>query len=190
MRRVVSAILSPVKEGPYRAEVEREADAFAAALLMPSYLLNQLVNKEPLSKRRLEFIAREFQTSLVSTAIRCVLHSHFPCCLVGIRNGAVAYSFASLALIGSGIYPPKRGSRLPSSGHTAWQQFVEGSLQPCSNEVLGSAWLQIFREKFRGVWARQEFIPARTLETLLVLVTIAEDDLIEEEPDEYDDDED
>jgi hypothetical protein len=52
--------------------MEREADAFAAGLLMPKNLMRPLVNEAELSLDRIEAFAGIFQTSRVSTAIRSV----------------------------------------------------------------------------------------------------------------------
>jgi len=51
---------------------EREADTFAASLLMPAYLASSIVNKNELTLSRLDDIARTFEISLLCTAIRAV----------------------------------------------------------------------------------------------------------------------
>ena len=68
-------------------QIEREADSFAASLLMPTHLIKPLVNAGELSASRINELAGLFQTSLTSTAIRSVRVSHFPCGVAGIRNG-------------------------------------------------------------------------------------------------------
>ena len=90
---------------------EREADAFAAALLMPKRLMRPMVNSGELTLRRIDELARHFHTSNVSTAIEAVKLSHFPCALVGIRDGLIAWTFLSQSLREAGCYPRERGSR-------------------------------------------------------------------------------
>jgi len=81
--------------------VEREADAFAAALLMPKSMLRPMVNRAPIALSDVERFANVFRTSFVSTAIRSVQLSDFPCAVVGIRAGQIAWGFLS-ELLGSG----------------------------------------------------------------------------------------
>src|SRR6267142_534115 len=73
--------------------IEREADAFAAALLMPRPIFGRIVNRQPLHLAQVERCAEMFQTSLVSTAIRSVQLSDFPCAVVSIRAGQLSWGF-------------------------------------------------------------------------------------------------
>src|SRR5690606_41173276 len=52
--------------------------------------------------------------SITSTARCAVELSDFPCALVGVRGGRVAFSFHSQAMIDGGFYPRPRGSALRS----------------------------------------------------------------------------
>src|SRR5688572_20623786 len=83
--------------GEFRSNVsiEREADAFAASLLLPSHLLSPIVNAQALSLTRIQQLADTFETSLTSTAIRSVQLSHFPCALAAIRQGSIVWMFPS-----------------------------------------------------------------------------------------------
>lgn len=105
--------------------IEREADAFAASLLLPTHLVSPIVNAQPLTYARLRHIADTFETSLISTAIRSVQLSHFPCALAAIRQGAVAWMFASEALIATKMYPRK--GHLPPNAIEAYAKFQVGS---------------------------------------------------------------
>lgn len=162
-------------------QIEREADAFAASFLMPRFLLRPVINSSPLSLARLESTKDAFQTSLVSTTIRSVQLSDFPCAVIGIKDGIVAWSFWSPSLINSGIYPRKRGSSLPPKGNSSWNDFKEGRREWTPDDTHANRWLQIFREDFESVWANEQFIPVPILDTLMVLVTIEESDLMQDE---------
>ena len=95
----------------YRSDtvMELEADAFAASLLMPTHLIKPLVNAGELTRERLIELAERFDVSLVSAAIRSVRLCHYPCALVGIRDGSISWMFPSDA-------PNQRG-RLPATEH-------------------------------------------------------------------------
>jgi len=80
------------------AVAEREADAFAAAMLMPSTSFGPDLNAEQPSLRLMSELASKFQTSLTSTLFRAVQLTDFPAAFVGLKNGAVAWCFPSEAL--------------------------------------------------------------------------------------------
>jgi hypothetical protein len=62
---------------------ERVADAYAADLLMPSYLFRPLARKQPkLSWKAVTALADAFDTSKSATAIRLVQGDHFPALLI------------------------------------------------------------------------------------------------------------
>jgi hypothetical protein len=96
--------------------------------LLPSRLVKPIINTGELSVARLERIATDFQTSLVSTAIRSVQLSHFPCALAGIREGMVAWMFPSEPLIEAGIYPNK--GILPHNAVEPWAEFQVSATSP------------------------------------------------------------
>lgn len=70
--------------------VEKEADSFAASILLPTRLARPIINKHELSVDRIIQIADHFNASFVSTTFRCVALSDFPCAVAGIRGGEVA----------------------------------------------------------------------------------------------------
>ncbi|MEX2139020.1 MAG: ImmA/IrrE family metallo-endopeptidase [Pirellulales bacterium] len=167
--------------------IEREADSFAASLLLPTRLVKPIVNSGELSVERLEGIADDFQTSLVSTAIRCVQLSHFPCALVGIRQGAVAWTFPSEALIDAGIYPNK--GVLPQNAMEPWAEFQLGIGDRSENEGRVRDWFNTYERNDLGrVFVTEEYIPVTSMGMLLVLITMNESDVFLEEEEEYEDD--
>jgi hypothetical protein len=177
-----------INEFRSKSLIEREADAFAASLLLPTDLVKPIINAGELSVSRLEGIAIDFQTSLVSTAIRAVQLSHFPCALVGIRQSAVAWTFPSDALIEAGIYPNK--GVLPRNATEPWAEFQVGVADRTRNEGRVRDWFNTYeREDLGRVFVTEEFVPVNSMGTLLVLITMDENDVAPDNDEEdYDDD--
>lgn len=171
--------------------LEREADAFAASLLLPTPLVKPMVNERQLSLSCIDEIAQHFNTSIVSTAIRSVRLSHFPCAIAGIRDGAVAWMFPSESLIEAGIYP-NRGI-LPTNAIEPWSGAHSGFEDRSEGEGNVADWFRTFdREDLDEIYVTEEYHPVPIMGTLLVLLTLDEEDLIEDaddadEPEESDD---
>lgn len=165
--------------------VEREADAFAANLLLPTHLVNPIVNRRELSLERLDEIAAQFETSLVSTAIRAARLSHFPCAVAGIRDAAVAWMFPSESLIKAGIYP-RRGI-LPECAAEQWDALHDGRGERVTHDGTVSNWFQTFeRDHLDELYVSEEYHPISVMGTLLVLLTLDERDLNhDDDPDEW-----
>lgn len=174
-----------INEFRSKIRIEREADAFAATLLLPSHLVMPVVNGEELSVARLRIIADEFQASLVSTAIRSVQLSHFPCAIAGIRDGSVAWMFPSASLIEAGIYPTK-GS-LPHNAQNQWNKFQLGAGDISAGESRVGDWFRTYGGGLHSIFVTEEYIPVSSMGTLLVLLTMNEADVRSDEEDDADD---
>jgi Zn-dependent peptidase ImmA (M78 family) len=176
-----------INEFRSKLTIEREADAFAASLLLPTHLVSPIVNQGEPSVARLEHIAAEFETSLVSTAIRSVQLSHFPCALAGIRDGSVAWMFPSESLIDAGIYPRK--GALPRNARSRWAEFQVGGTDRSEDEGRIGEWFQTYdRDHLDQILLTEEYVPSQILGTLLVLLALDESDVFAEEEPEDDDD--
>ncbi|HWL10156.1 MAG TPA: ImmA/IrrE family metallo-endopeptidase [Planctomicrobium sp.] len=178
-----------VSEFRSNAKIEKEADAFAASLLLPTHLVQPIINHGNLSLNAIDNIAGAFETSRVSTAIRAVQLSHFPCAVAGIRNGIVAWMFPSEPLIEAGIYP-NRGV-MPDNAREPWDRCRMSV--PADSEAGGQVqdWFQTYqREDLDEVYVHEEYIPVPSMGTLLVLLTIDESDVFADDEDEYRDDDD
>lgn len=79
-------------------EREREADTFAASLLLPRFLLEDTLNLHPPTLDYVIRLAGQYATSLTSTALRVVALSHFPCALVRLHEGKVEFGSISESL--------------------------------------------------------------------------------------------
>jgi hypothetical protein len=167
-------------------QMEREADAFASTLLLPTKLVKPLVNAEQLSVPRLCDIAGRCGVSLTCAMFRSVRLSHFPCAVAAIREGAVAWTFVSEALIENGLYP-KRG-HLPRSAKVPFAEHTSGKLDKCTQDGMADEWFETYgNQRLSHLCLLEEYVPAPFMDSLLVLLTLDEQDLITED-DEVDDD--
>ena len=167
-------------------QIEREADAFAASLLMPTQFAKPIINERELSLDRIEGIANQFGVSMISAAIRSVCLSDFPCALAGIRDGQVAWMFASESLPEAGIYP-NRGF-LPVNAEQPWEDMQAGSFEQTEAEGQTSDWFRTFaKEEIDELCVTEEYLPIPAMDTLLTLLTIDENELTGDD-DGYEDD--
>ena len=70
-------------------QMEREADAFAAGLLLPRKVFQRRLGEKELSISFLTKLTEEFQTSFVCTALRAAKLTPFPCAEEVRRHGEV-----------------------------------------------------------------------------------------------------
>lgn len=97
-------------------EVERQADAFAAGLLMPKHLVAPYINCDPdATMASIKKAASEFDVSLTSMLVRWTQLSHYPCATLCIRDGKIQWGFAAEAFRGCGLWRCKRGVSLISA---------------------------------------------------------------------------
>lgn len=166
--------------------IEREADAFAAGLLMPKRLMRPAVNTGELSFPRVKEIAKMFKTSLVSAMIRSVGLSDFPCAVVGIRDSSIAWSFLSPPLKEAGCYPLQARSPLPLSGKRLWDQLTSAPKARYECDGILSEWFRTYdKEHLSELFVHVEARWIMSMGTFLVLLTADENDLatIEEDDD-------
>ncbi len=158
--------------------VEREADAFAAGLLMPSKLFCPIVNEKEPTIQRIKSIADDFQTSWVSTAIRSVSVSDFPCEIVGLREARVAWRFPSPALIEGGCYPLSKGAIPSSTAREQREKFSQGEFTEGEFSAQPSHWFRSYGPAEKTFTVTEQYLPVPTMGTLLVLLTVPESDLV------------
>jgi len=165
--------------------IETEADAFAAGLLMPSDLLGPLVNEGDLTFSQIEEWAGTFDTSVTSTARRSIELSDFPCALVGVRDGRVGFSFHSRAMIEGGCYPRPRGSDLPADALSKWKAFLEGTARKGQGQAFARDWCQTYdNDRAAPAPVYEYYYGVPPTQTLLVLITIPEEELFPETDDD------
>lgn len=98
------------------AEVERQADAFAAGLLMPRYLVGPLINTE--TEPTIDSVksaAAAFDVSLTSMMVRWTQLSHFPCAAICVRRSQIQWAFVSEGFSHGGFWRGLRGTAVRSA---------------------------------------------------------------------------
>jgi hypothetical protein len=131
-----------------------------------------------LSLDRIDELATIFKTSLLSTARRAVAVSDFPCAVVGIRNGVTAWVCRPQSLIKYGFYPPSRGQFTSLTAHQQWKNFEMGIADRHTAPVYARHWFKTYgRTRLEQVSVNEHYLPIPILETLVVLLTIPEDEL-------------
>lgn len=158
--------------------MEREANAFAAALLMPARLMRPLVNEAELTIDTVVELARRFRTSLVSTAIRAVLLSDFPVAVAAIRDGNVIWSFQAKSLVDAGCYPPERGPVNSQTARRKWKALASGNNERSIAAASLGEWFRTYdREHLETLPVTEYHLPVPVLGTLIVLLAIPEEEL-------------
>jgi len=150
-------------------QMEREADCFASALLMPESVFWKLC-PDP-NFRDIGRTAAAFDVSLTSAAIRTVQYTPLRAALIVSTAGKVAWGRVSEGLARSGIYDVKKGKSLPprSKSCDIWSKpscipsgIVEGA------ESCASEWFAVYSHPLR-LWEEVFCIPR--FGTVLTLLT-------------------
>lgn len=146
--------------------LEIEANAFAAALLMPRSILAALVSGKPLSIALARDIAEQFNTSLTAAAVRLVEESKTDCCVVFSDGYSVQWSKKSNTA--DGIWIPK----VISDSSWAWDCDTEPQDSRGLRKVKPEIWLSgRALHEYTEVWEESVFLPAyQTILTLLEFV--------------------
>jgi hypothetical protein len=98
--------------------------------------------------------------------------------VAGIRDGRLAFVFPSDRLIEGGCYP-KRGSLESDFAQDRWQSYADGDDDRASEEGKARHWFSMFDrgDALHDLYVGEHFLPVRAMDTLLVLLTIDDDDL-------------
>jgi Zn-dependent peptidase ImmA (M78 family) len=159
-------------------QMEREADAFAASLLLPTHLVSKRVNQSRPTLDLVDGLSQDFQTSPACTTFRVVRLSQDPCAVAGIRNGKVAWMFPSNRLIEGSCYP-RKGDIESDFARERWNSFSNGDASKETHEGLASDWLSLFGRagNVEELSVHEHYLPVRLMETLIVLITLDDNDL-------------
>jgi hypothetical protein len=173
--------------------IEREADAFAASLLLPTHLVLPEVNRAELSPQLLDQLSARYKTSLVCTTIRAVELSGDPCAVAGIREGRIAWMFPSERLIEGKCFP-RRGELKSIHATRRWRAFQAGDDSRAHEDGLAENWFQMFglAANLGDLHVTEDYFPIRLMDTLVVVLTLDDDDLFSGRwgRNRYDDDDD
>jgi len=134
---------------------EREADKFAAELLMPTELFRDEVRARDgfLTLPDLRKLAGEvFHTSLTSTMLRYVNMNFEPCCMMMAEKGNILWSSTSEDMRRQSLGWFDRGGKVPSSSITAKASISEVSGTQITSEgtVDSSVWFS--RKNSCAIW--------------------------------------
>lgn len=164
------------------SNIEREADAFAAGLLLPLRFLGPRIRGRELTTRLLDQIAGDFEASRVATAIRCVEATDYPCAVFGVRDGRIAWKRVSEMAVKAGCYPRKDAGLRSKSAVEQWAAFSRGEARESEKETSLGSWFETYnRDHLDGVLVTEQYLPITVMVTLLVLVTMDEGDLFNDE---------
>ena len=162
------------------APPEREADCFAAGLLMPRSLVEQTVNSRPPTFPGVRSSAKDFHVSLTSMAVRWVQLSNFPCAVLVVSDGKIQWGFTSEAFKRAGGYRVRIGEPIRSrpaakflAAESSLMSFREGIDYSPSER-----WINWERD---GIWVQEWYTVIPSLRQMLVFLAADEDDLIEED---------
>ncbi len=158
---------------------EREADAFAAALLMPRYLADKTINAGPGTLKAIQAARDLFEVSLISMMVRWVQISNYPCamCVVQARN--IQWGFTSEPFKKAGAYRVLRGKPVTSrSGRELLETEPSlGYYREGKGSGLAERWLDF---ECDGLWVEEYFVVIPSLQQLLVFLTADEGDVFPE----------
>lgn len=115
---------------------EVSSSAFAGAVLLPEFLLRKRCEVSPVTLDVAWQIAKEYEVSLLTSAIRFVELSSERCAAVFSRGGKVEWVAASPTF----SRPIERGKRLDPES-LAWEYHATGKLDEREQLVPASAWL-------------------------------------------------
>lgn len=156
--------------------IEREADAFASGLLLPSSLVASKVNQGELTRQLVEELASSFETSRVATLRRSVELSHFPCAVVSIVNGGVSWRRHSDSLIEAGCWPSLSRELRSDHARNAWRDFTATGNCQLQSEARIQDWFETYeRDDLVDEYVTEQLFPIPSMATLIVLLTVDED---------------
>ena len=159
-------------------KIEREADAFAASLLLPTQLIRSKVNRSFLTLSLIDELSRDFQTSPICTTFRTVSVSDDPCAVAGIRDGEVKWLFPSDRLIQGACYP-RKGYIKSDFAVERWEAFRAGDTSRLTHEGEAADWLSIYGKaaKVGELTVHEHYLPVKMLGTLVVLLTLDDNEV-------------
>ncbi len=120
--------------------LEKEANEFAAALLLPERFFAHLCGIEAPS---LDFIANQandFNVSLTATALRYLYFCKEPCAIIFSQDGIIKWFHSSKEFADVNVFIEVQNRLDPSS--LAISFFQQGTIQKTPKQVRASAWFE------------------------------------------------
>jgi len=164
--------------------IEQQADCFAAHVLMPGPLVTPIVNQDELSIELISEVADTFKTSFVSASLRAAEISHFCGAVIAVRDGEIVWTRRSDPLIEQGIYPGDKGQLRSNAAQTAWREYLDGASTITPRSGWARDWFRIYDDDLaRRLPVTESYLPARIMDTMIVVISIPEDELYDDEED-------
>lgn len=181
-----------VSDSGYSSEdpFEREADAFAAALLMPTGMFKSACAYVTPGFRAVETLSEKCVTSLTATAIRYAVLSEDPIAVIGSRDNRVQFTFMSdLLKQRRDLTWPKKNSRVPKG--TATHRFNRDPNNVAqSKRMTSNALMDVWFDCGGAAYVSEEVVGLGPSYGLTLTILVAEPqrdpDFEEEESDEGD----
>lgn len=153
--------------GPHGRDLEAEANAFAAELLMPGELVDAYAARDA-TLAAAQAIARDFEVSILASARRLAERSRARCAAVFAMAGRVVWVERSAPFDRAFADSIARGQRLAPATLAA-QYFAHGRLDPAPLAVPRAAWLG---ERRVGGEVIEHAIASREFNSVLSMVWI------------------
>lgn len=158
-------------------DYEREADHFAAGLLMPETLIHPIIQGQPDGLCAVEAIEREANASLTASAIRYAGLADAATAVVVSRKGIIDYCFMSTALKSLRPEWPRKGTPVPAETPTAYVAGLPASQRLQARTTDDTDLAEWFGWR-RSISGREGVVALGTYGRLLTLLTSV--DLLDE----------
>ena len=167
------------KPGFYGDKYEREADYFAASLLMPEPLFTQAMSANKDGMDAIKNLAEKCKTSLTATAIRYIEETDSVSAIVVSERNKILYSFFSDEMANLGVKWLRRNSPLPINSLTYEINHNDQTLHEGTDDITMQDW---FDDGFDAEW-REEVKRLGNYEKTLTVLTFFGDheDILEDE---------
>lgn len=158
---------------------EREADAFAAGLLLPERLLASRLKLRELNASLISELSHEFQASTIATAWRIIDVTRKPCAIVVLKQNKILWRLPSEAL-SDFVYFRATDERIISEGaQLQWSKFGKGAdVGALSTDGKLGQWFSTSRENIAETAVTESYFPLPYQDSLLVSLTMWEEDLV------------
>jgi len=166
--RPASELCTPYASRLKRAgsrDYEAEANAFAAELLMPTTLVRAVCEVSPVDLTVPRKISREYDVSILASAIRFTELASERCAAVLSVAGKVKWFAPSVTF----TYVIERGRRIDRSS-LAWDYFTKGAVDDEPQSVPADAWLDTAHD----VDIVEHSISSRAMGTVLSMLWVPE----------------
>jgi hypothetical protein len=140
--------------GDSSKHIEREADEFAAEVLMPTLVVRPVADSGEPSLQLIEKIAKRFETSLSAAAWRYCDLAKQQCAIVWSTDGRIAWWKRSETF----VFSPRKGTPI-QQGTFAARAFAAMSTPKRPQAVPANLWSSNFAEDAK-LWEQSKALPA------------------------------